>query len=337
MRYAGALIAVEDVARSRRFYEGLLGQRVIADYGQDVAFEGGFSIHERAHFSALLDGRSVGVRANDAELYFEEDEVAEAFSRLEASGVEVVHPPREQPWRQLVARMYDPDGHIVELGEPLARTASRMDAEGSTLAEIGLSTYLSRVEALRAIAAYAEGLSSVLLETERLLLAPVRQDFAEEAFAAFTPAVATYMYSRPVAGIDETRAVVARSIEALRRGEDLHLAVLDKASGAFLGRVSLEGLGEPVPELGVWLAEAHQGRGLGREAVGAVVAWARDKGRYDSLSYPVDRRNLRSRRVAESLGGVAAREYKEASMTGLELDEIEYRIPVSPHPSKENA
>jgi hypothetical protein len=31
--------------------------------------------------------------------------------------VEYVHPLREQPWRQRVVRFYDPDHHIIEVGE----------------------------------------------------------------------------------------------------------------------------------------------------------------------------------------------------------------------------
>ena len=45
LKFICPLIVVEDIERSRAFYEQLLGQRVMFDFGQDVQFEGDFSIH----------------------------------------------------------------------------------------------------------------------------------------------------------------------------------------------------------------------------------------------------------------------------------------------------
>ena len=45
MRYICPLIVVSDIKRSRQFYESLLGQKVKYDFGENVQFEGDFSIH----------------------------------------------------------------------------------------------------------------------------------------------------------------------------------------------------------------------------------------------------------------------------------------------------
>jgi len=45
LKFAGTLITVADMKRARNFYETLLRQTVISDYGANVAFEGGFAIH----------------------------------------------------------------------------------------------------------------------------------------------------------------------------------------------------------------------------------------------------------------------------------------------------
>lgn len=42
--FEASLILVEDIAVSRRFYEVLLGQKVISDFGLNVTFTGGLSI-----------------------------------------------------------------------------------------------------------------------------------------------------------------------------------------------------------------------------------------------------------------------------------------------------
>ncbi len=80
LKYSGALIAVQDMAVSRHFYEELLGQKVKFDFGADVAFEGDFSLHLKSHFQTLLGDADrypmlASGRKNDGELFFETDEM----------------------------------------------------------------------------------------------------------------------------------------------------------------------------------------------------------------------------------------------------------------------
>ena len=137
------LIVVEDVERSRRFYQGLLGQRVSMDFTENLTFEGGFSIHLASHYAGLIGGAAAYPRpigAQNMELYFESHDIERDVAELEAAGVEFVHPLVEQPWGQLVVRCYDPDGHIVEIGEPMEAVVARCHARGMTGAEIAEAT-----------------------------------------------------------------------------------------------------------------------------------------------------------------------------------------------------
>lgn len=129
MKYVCSLITVSDMKKSREFYETVLGQKVAADYGENTVFESGFAIHLRPHFRELIDGRKTCVRGNNFELYFEESEIDAFALRLEKSGVELVHGLKEQPWRQKVIRFYDPDGNLIEVGEPMEELARRLSAE----------------------------------------------------------------------------------------------------------------------------------------------------------------------------------------------------------------
>ncbi|MDR2585473.1 MAG: hypothetical protein LBC84_04530, partial [Prevotellaceae bacterium] len=56
IKFMGSLITVADIKRARVFYENVLGQKVEADYGENVSF-GGFSIHLRPHFKMLIDNK----------------------------------------------------------------------------------------------------------------------------------------------------------------------------------------------------------------------------------------------------------------------------------------
>ena len=151
MKFVCSLFVVADIARAKDFYSRALGQRIVTDFGENVAFEGGFAIHQRDHYEKLIDGRQVIQGGNDAELYFEHDDVLAIEAALKEEGVEFVHGTREQPWRQRVLRFYDPDRHIVEIGESLEHLSYRLWKEGMTEKEIGEITMMGEEFARKAI------------------------------------------------------------------------------------------------------------------------------------------------------------------------------------------
>ena len=135
LKFDAPLIVVNDMARSRHFYEQLLGQKVKFDFGPNVPFEG-FSIHLKSHFQSLLGEESlypVTEKAHWGELYFETDELEPTYQRLNEAGVEFIHPICEQPWGQRVMRFYDPDGHIIEIGETMSAVVWRYYEQGSSI------------------------------------------------------------------------------------------------------------------------------------------------------------------------------------------------------------
>ncbi len=149
MKFVGSLITVMDVGRSRKLYEGILGQKVTSDYGEDVVFEG-FAIHQRDHYRSLIGDREIAGRSNAFELYFEEDDPDSVEKTIIDEGFEIVHRVREQPWRQKVLRFYDSDGNIIEIGESFGHLVARLAGEGLPLNRISEITYLS-VEKIREI------------------------------------------------------------------------------------------------------------------------------------------------------------------------------------------
>jgi catechol 2,3-dioxygenase-like lactoylglutathione lyase family enzyme len=136
LKFICPLVVVDEIARSRHFYEQLLGQRVKFDFGQNVTFEGDFAIHLKPHFQALLGDPiqyPVTKKAHDGELYFETDEIESIYQRLKQAGIEFIHPIREQPWGQCVIRLYDPDGYIVEIGEFIETVVWRFYKQGLSI------------------------------------------------------------------------------------------------------------------------------------------------------------------------------------------------------------
>ena len=136
MHYQCALLAVEDVERSKEFYGSLFGQTVALDLGLNVTFSGGFAIQQG--FGALVGIEEGGVlrRPNNMELYFETDDFDGFVEKLASrDGIEYLNRPMTHPWLQRVVRIYDPDGHIIEIGEEMAFIARRLLKEGRSAEE----------------------------------------------------------------------------------------------------------------------------------------------------------------------------------------------------------
>jgi len=147
LKFVAPLIVVGDIGRSRHFYEKLLGQKVKFDFVQDVQFEGDFSIHLKSHFQSLLGDPAqypVTWKAHCGELYFEADELEPIYQSLQEASVEFIHPILEQPWGQRVMRLYDPDGHIVEIGESMEAAVWRLYKQGLPVDLISEKTGMPR-------------------------------------------------------------------------------------------------------------------------------------------------------------------------------------------------
>ncbi len=143
MKFRCPLILVEDMERSKRFYQTVLGQTIKYDFRQNVLFEGDFCLHEKKHFAALvrLNEEAIGEAANNVELYFEEDEFDAFLFRLEQMpDICYLHRCRVSPWGQRVVRFYDPDGYLIEVGESMTNVAKNFLAQGIALEDVALRT-----------------------------------------------------------------------------------------------------------------------------------------------------------------------------------------------------
>lgn len=143
MKYICPLITVSDITRSRKFYEELLGQEVKMDFGENVTFHGDFAIHLKSHFNQLIGDHEIRSGGNNFELYFEHNDLDDLVEKLKTEGVGFVHELREQPWRQKVVRIYDPDNNMIEVGESLDHLCYRLYREGLDTEQIMKVTYMT--------------------------------------------------------------------------------------------------------------------------------------------------------------------------------------------------
>jgi catechol 2,3-dioxygenase-like lactoylglutathione lyase family enzyme len=123
MKFANPLPFVADISRSKAFYQTLLQLRIIQDHGNFVLFEGGFALHDGNALYQTVFGRppiAAGPFGRDnLVLYFETNDLVSAFDRIDGHA-DLIHPIKTQSWGQRVFRFWDPDRHIVEVGEAQA-------------------------------------------------------------------------------------------------------------------------------------------------------------------------------------------------------------------------
>ena len=133
MKFKNPLLAVRDMERSVEFYRAVLGLHKIADFGANVTLTGGVCLQTLDTWQKFLGTEQVALGTNSGELYFEEDNFDAFVEKLETFPVVYVHPVKEHAWGQRVVRFYDPDRHIIEVGESLTTVCKRFLASGMTL------------------------------------------------------------------------------------------------------------------------------------------------------------------------------------------------------------
>lgn len=144
IKFESSVIFVKDIDVARRFYEDLLEQKVAMDFGPNVGFESGFALWQVDHAYEMMfnpfESDPTPLGRKNIELYFETDMLDTVFARVTEAQVPLLHPPYEQPWGQRAFRIYDPDGHIVELGEAMRVVVIRLLASGLSLEEAAQRT-----------------------------------------------------------------------------------------------------------------------------------------------------------------------------------------------------
>jgi catechol 2,3-dioxygenase-like lactoylglutathione lyase family enzyme len=109
------LVRPIDRERSRRFYRDVLGLAVYREFGDPddpgvVFFLGGGFLEVSGN---ATDHGSTGSAA--AALWLQVRDLAAEHHRLGSAGVQIVRPPRQEPWGLLEMWIADPDGLPIVL------------------------------------------------------------------------------------------------------------------------------------------------------------------------------------------------------------------------------
>lgn len=179
-----------------------------------------------------------------------------------------------------------------------------------------------------------KNIHKLTIETERLLLVPITMEYAEEIFKEFTPEITTYMWPKPAKHISETKQFIQDSIQTMNAWTNYQTVILDKKTKEFLGCAWLHLDNPKAPELGIWIKKSAFGKKIGREAVAWVIDRAQKNMEFEYLFYPVDQKNIPSRKIAESVWWIVQTSENGEELVHMKatldankiLHSVEYRI-----------
>ena len=132
MKIKNPMLIVTDIDKSVEFYKKVLGLRVIMDFGANKTLTGGLALQSLESWQEFIETDDVVFGGNSSEVYFEEENFDIFTDKLKKCAVEYVHPVKEHSWGQRVVRFYDPDKHIIEVGENIKTVCKRFLDNGMT-------------------------------------------------------------------------------------------------------------------------------------------------------------------------------------------------------------
>lgn len=137
VKYTSTVISVSDISVSRRFYEDLFGLELYQDYGINISFTCGLSLQQEFDWLVSVPKETVLKRSHNMELAFEIRDFDGFLEKLgQYPGIEYLGEVIEHSWGQRVVRFYDPDGHIIEVGENMKMVVERFLSAGMTMEEV---------------------------------------------------------------------------------------------------------------------------------------------------------------------------------------------------------
>jgi catechol 2,3-dioxygenase-like lactoylglutathione lyase family enzyme len=129
VKFYSSVIFVKNISLSKEFYTNIMNQEVEFDFGANIIFKSKLSLWQ------LISGHEIKSIAgspdsgNRFELYFESEDLKKDIEKIKCAGVKFLHDIKTEPWGQQTIRFFDPDNHLIELGETLNIFVSRIFKE----------------------------------------------------------------------------------------------------------------------------------------------------------------------------------------------------------------
>ncbi len=134
------VIFVKDIHASKKFYQDNLNQEIEFDFETNIIFKSKLTLWQITPGHEISTIANSSKNGNTFELCFETESIAENVERIKSTGVKLLHDLKTEPWGQLTIRFFDPDDHLIEIGETLNTFIKRIYKETGSISETAVRT-----------------------------------------------------------------------------------------------------------------------------------------------------------------------------------------------------
>ncbi len=143
LTFYAPVLFVKNIELSKSFYMNILEQEIEYDFGKNVIFRSRVSLWEISTDSEIDEVKGSSVDGNTFELYFETEDIEGAVHRFMSQNIEFLHHLKTEPWGQKTFRFFDPDHHLIEIGESMNTFVHRIFQETGSLKATAQKTGIS--------------------------------------------------------------------------------------------------------------------------------------------------------------------------------------------------
>ena len=140
VKFYSPVIFVNEIERSKKFYTEILDEEIEHDFGSNILFISHLSLWK------IMPGHEIAEIADKTrkrisfELYFETEDIHKSAEKLKANNIRLLHDIKTESWGQKTIRFYDPDDHLLEIGESFNTFISRIYEETGSIDETAVKT-----------------------------------------------------------------------------------------------------------------------------------------------------------------------------------------------------
>lgn len=157
----------------------------------------------------------------------------------------------------------------------------------------------------------------------KLALERINLSYLEDVFLSFDSEVIKYLpLKTPPKEISITKKFIEDAQERFAREIDLNFVILKESN--FVGCCGIRGLNTKRGDFGYWIKKSEQGKGIGKKVASYLIHWSFENYELEYIKYPVDKRNLPSIKIIESIGGKIYDQYPFGEENCLDI--LEYRV-----------
>jgi catechol 2,3-dioxygenase-like lactoylglutathione lyase family enzyme len=119
IRFRHSIALVRDMEESKHFYRDVLGLAIVQDFETFVLFQNDFAIHRADLFYEYINKPYHGEKMghDNVDFYLTTTDLDNVRDKLKDNQVMFIHDIKQMACGEKVIRVYDPDGHILEIGD----------------------------------------------------------------------------------------------------------------------------------------------------------------------------------------------------------------------------